>query len=172
MWMCAFLSQSGDGACGGEFDPRGRGPHTAPHQIVARPGATRRVSGLLTGVMIRMRTMPSLSPQLARWRRLSMALLAAAGLAACAANGVETTNMAPAQVGDPVAASPPPLPAAGRAARAAQAPPPEPMTRTRANEQCWMESENAPAARKLTLDQKAKFVETCVDRRMKAELGR
>jgi hypothetical protein len=65
------------------------------------------------------------------------------------------------------------LPAA-RAARATAAPPDPPaeeaevevMTTQRAREQCWMASENTKFARNL--DQKVKYVEKCVNDKMRA----
>jgi hypothetical protein len=62
---------------------------------------------------------------------------------------------------------------AGRAARTPVVPPPaeaeaevEAMTTQRAREQCWMASENTKFARNL--DQKVKYVEKCVNDKMRA----
>jgi hypothetical protein len=68
--------------------------------------------------------------------------------------------------------SPRQLPA-GRAARAPPTPPPEtasddgPMTTTRAREICWMETEEN-AKMKRDMDAKIKFVEKCVDEKLRS----
>jgi hypothetical protein len=61
---------------------------------------------------------------------------------------------------------------AGRGARTPPTPPPqeadsEPMTTTRAREVCWMETEEN-AKLKRDMDAKIKFVEKCVDQKMRA----
>jgi hypothetical protein len=66
-------------------------------------------------------------------------------------------------------------PPARRAARAPATPPPDPdddsaaqpMTTTRARELCWMATEDTKNKVKRDMDAKIKFVEKCVDERMK-----
>jgi hypothetical protein len=73
----------------------------------------------------------------------------------------------------PAQQQPPQQLPAGRAARTPAVPPPaeaeaeqEAMTTQRAREQCWMASENTKFARNL--DQKVKYVEKCVNDKMRA----
>jgi len=70
----------------------------------------------------------------------------------------------------PPATTAPAAPAPVTAARAARAPTPppepdeEPMTITRAREQCWMQAEHQ---RQRDIDARVKFVEKCVAEKMK-----
>jgi hypothetical protein len=89
---------------------------------------------------------------------------AAATQPAAASPAAAPTPAAPAP--PPVAPTPPP---AGRAARAPATPPAppaddQPMTITRAREQCWMLAETQRAR---DVDSRVKFVEKCVQDKMK-----
>ena len=81
------------------------------------------------------------SPQARVSLRLLLLVLAAAGLSACETTGLGTTT---------------------KAAKPAE----PPMTRRLAAEQCWMAAEKAHAS--LSLDQRADFVNKCIDQKMKA----
>lgn len=113
--------------------------------------------------------------------RTAPILLSAFLLAACVTKPTPThlvfpsaaITPAPAQTAAP-AAQPPAQIAAGPgaphpfpAARAASDDD-GPFTITRAREQCWMKAENNSAVR-TDLDKKVRFVEKCVDEKMKAE---
>jgi hypothetical protein len=111
---------------------------------------------------------------------LIVALFAGAALCACATQPQIVTDSpgipAPTAQTPPneSAAAPSPVtapttPPAGRAARAPGAPatPPseqQPMTVTKAREQCWMQAESQ---RSRDLDTRVKFVEQCVKDKMK-----
>jgi hypothetical protein len=89
------------------------------------------------------------------------------GATAAAAQPAASPPPAAAPSPPPAASTPPP---AGRAARAPTPPPPpppadeQPMTITRAREQCWMAAESQRAR---DVDSRVKFVEKCVQDKMK-----
>ena len=100
------------------------------------------------------------------------------------AQAAPATEPAPAAQADatpaPKPAAPTRAPRGQPAGRATSAPPPAtesgsgddgPMTVTKAREQCWMLSETDKSVRG-DLDKKVKYVESCVDKKMNASIGR
>jgi hypothetical protein len=105
---------------------------------------------------------------------LLVALIVSVALGACATQpqmitdspGVPASNV-PSPPTESAAAPAPAAPPAGRAARAPTVPAPpsdQPMTVTKAREQCWMQAETQRAR---DIETRVKFVEQCVKDKMK-----